>query len=321
MAGAQWSREGSSRNVFWLLRYLLLFFRLRKEAKNRKIGALIIQSPLFVLVSFLLVNSFAKRRVWLMPNVIGINYPFGINRLIYQFCTKVANLIVLPNSHFTGTSIGGPKFFEKVIYPGVDCCHYQPESLKTDIRAKLKIPSNSVVFCIASSITPIKGHREFIRALALADTGVNRPHLMVCGGPTNTQYFQELEDLAYNTGLEGRVHFVGAVNDLRPYFLSCDVLVNPSKCAEGFGLSVVEAMSCGLPVIAHDLGGPGETVVDGKTGWLFAPCDVATMSMTIERCMEDLPKWKSFGRLASERAAQLFSSEKFIDEIARILSE
>jgi glycosyltransferase involved in cell wall biosynthesis len=99
------------------------------------------------------------------------------------------------------------------------------------------------------------------------------------------------------------------------------VLVNPSKCAEGFGLSVVEAMACGRPVIAHNLGGPGETIVDGKTGWLFAPFDVATMSLTIERCLDDRPKWKSFSREGSERAAQLFSSQKFIDEICGLLSE
>ena len=90
------------------------------------------------------------------------------------------------------------------------------------------------------------------------------------------------------------------------FFQSLDVLLLPSRF-ESFGLTYVEAMACGLPVIASRLGGHQMSVVDGQTGLLFEPGNVGDLADKLGRLLDDPElRWR-LGQAARERATAEFS--------------
>src|SRR6185436_14775046 len=96
-------------------------------------------------------------------------------------------------------------------------------------------------------------------------------------------YAASLRTLAAELGLAHRVDFVGFVADVNAEFARLDVLVVPSLVPEGFGLTVVEGMAAGVPVIAPDAGGPAEVITDGVDGVLVPAGDTAALATALAR--------------------------------------
>ena len=94
-----------------------------------------------------------------------------------------------------------------------------------------------------------------------------------------------LQALARRAGVEGRVVFAGPVEDMAAAYAAADLVLAPSTLAESFGRGVVEAGAMGRVVLATPLGGPGETIIDGVTGWLVAPGDARALSDAIARAL------------------------------------
>jgi glycosyltransferase involved in cell wall biosynthesis len=116
---------------------------------------------------------------------------------------------------------------------------------------------------------------------------------------------EPLRELARRCGVAPRVHFAGAVGhgELRQLLSNCDLFLQPSKGEEAFGISVVEAMACGLPVFASDNGGLPEIVVDGHTGRLLPPGDVRAWTTAITAVASEpelLGRWGGAGRARAE---------------------
>jgi glycosyltransferase involved in cell wall biosynthesis len=114
---------------------------------------------------------------------------------------------------------------------------------------------------------------------------------------------------------------IGPVSDPVPYYLACDFVINSRIGAEPFGLSVVEAMMLGRPVLAHALGGPAETVVDGVTGWHTPDMSIASVTGTLERVMAERDRWQILGAQARERALVHFTLEAVAGRLLAMLRE
>ena len=97
-------------------------------------------------------------------------------------------------------------------------------------------------------------------------------------------------------GVKPRVRFLGWRDDVESLLASCDVFVCPSR-HEPLGNVVVEAMACGVPVVAYDIGGPGELVKNGSTGWLVPP---NWISISPIYCLSSSPKSYSIVKSALE---------------------
>jgi glycosyltransferase involved in cell wall biosynthesis len=122
-------------------------------------------------------------------------------------------------------------------------------------------------------------------------------------------YLQCLKD-QMTPEIARRVRFAGFVphDKLGTYFDEADILLNPSFW-ESFGRSLIEAMVCGLPVIATRVGGMPEIVEDGRTGYLVEAGDSPALAEAILRLLEDEPLRQSLGRAGRERAEKYFSWE------------
>ncbi|MCA1737211.1 MAG: glycosyltransferase, partial [Actinobacteria bacterium] len=138
---------------------------------------------------------------------------------------------------------------------------------------------------------------------------------LVGSGPMMNFVLQKIEDL----DLADRVEVTGAVPDVRPHLAWADLLVLTSK-TEGLPGAVLEAAAAGVPSVAFAVGGTGETILDGVTGRLIVPGDLAGMVGAIEK-MADPEQRAAFGRAAREMVRRAFTLEDSIRHHHELLLE
>ncbi len=115
--------------------------------------------------------------------------------------------------------------------------------------------------------------------------------------------FEHLRTLRDHYGLRERVAFRGFAPDIRSVWADNHALVMPSR-AEGIPLSVVEAMLCGRPVLATDVGGHREWLTDGETGWIAKAPTPWALDEALERAWNHRPRWADMGARAHEVASE-----------------
>lgn len=140
-------------------------------------------------------------------------------------------------------------------------------------------------------IQPLKGLDVAISALNLLPNSARPPHLVVIGGPSGGGGPAEVERLVQLTadlGLTSRVHFIAPVprDQLVSFYQSADAVLMPSR-SESFGLVAAEAQSCGVPVIAANVGGLPYIIEDGKSGILVTGHDPADYAAAISNVLTD----------------------------------
>jgi glycosyltransferase involved in cell wall biosynthesis len=119
---------------------------------------------------------------------------------------------------------------------------------------------------------------------------------------------QRLIERSEFLGVSERVVFPGWSERARDYLTTFDVYVQPSRL-EAQGISIVEAMFAGLPVVAADVGGVGGVVVHGETGWLVPPEDPPALAAAIRELLGDPARIAEMGRRGRQRALEHFSAE------------
>ena len=161
---------------------------------------------------------------------------------------------------------------EKVntIYNGVDCDRFAPQDASA-IRRELGIAADAPVVGILAALRPEKNHELFLAGAKEIRAAIPAAQFIVVGdGPKR----QELEQLAADLGIADAVRFVGSRSDVPALLAACDVVALTSH-NEASPVSILEALACGVPVVASNVGSVRETVVDGETGRLFPAGDLA----------------------------------------------
>lgn len=149
---------------------------------------------------------------------------------------------------------------------GVDPDSFAPHPKNLALRQQLGIPASAQVVISVGRLVGWKGLHTLIETLA----ELPQLHYLAVG---KGEARPELEALAQTLGVADRVYFAGEVahSQLPEYFNAADCFAQPSIGEEAFGISVAEAMSCGLPVLAADQGGLREVVDAPLTGLLLPP--------------------------------------------------
>ena len=150
-----------------------------------------------------------------------------------------------------------------------------------------------VVLGMVARFAPEKDQETLLRALPLLPSR----YRLVLGGDGRLR--PEAEALARSLGLGERVKFVGVVHDVQAFFRSIDLYVQSSN-ADGFSIVTVEAMACGLPVIASDIDGLRDTV--GRAEQLFPHRDAEALARLVRRIVEDPEAYRAASRHALENA-------------------
>jgi len=215
-----------------------------------------------------------------------------------------------------------------VIPPGVDVGHFYPipsDEAKTYIGLK---PEDRMILFVGR-IEPLKGVDTLIKAMScLQLKDESRPvHLAIIGGDPSaspedmTVEMARLQKLCEDLGLDQSVVFLGKRDqDKLPYYYSAaEVLVMPSHY-ESFGMVALEAMACGTPVIASEVGGLAYLVRDGETGFTIPAEEPDTLCEKLTWLLNDSELHARMSRRAVEYA-QDYAWEKIAKQIVDVYEE
>ena len=204
----------------------------------------------------------------------------------------------------------------QVIHNGVDADLFRPQGRNATLRRSLGAAPDDCLLASAGRLVGWKGTRVVIEALAQLPPRFRG--LVIGEGPEE----QRLRELAGTLGIGDRVRFIGRVPHAElPLVLSqCNLFAQPSIGEEAFGISVVEAMACGLPVLASNNGGLPEIVVEGETGHLLPPGEIAPWRDTIARIGADGALLDRLGSAGRSRAEAEFTWAANAEKLEAILA-
>lgn len=189
----------------------------------------------------------------------------------------------------------------QTVYNGLDLAEWS----SADREAKAE---GATLIATVGNIRRVKGHDVLVRAAALVAVKFPDARFSVAGEVLDADYFEELKGLVNELGLAERFHFVGGVKDLRGHLARADIFVLPSR-SEGFSNAIVEAMAAGLPVVATDVGGNAEAVMDEVTGFIVATEDASGLAAALLRLLAEPERAQAMGAAGKARAAEMFTTQ------------
>ena len=198
----------------------------------------------------------------------------------------------------------------EVIYNFVDTQLFRPRRCP-QLRAMIAADDEPVVMHV-SNLRPIKRVLDIVRAHRLVTQGTGARLVLVGDGPER----EAAAHLAGELDIAGKVSFVGRRDDVAAYLGCADVYVLASE-QESFGMSVLEAMSCGVAVVATRVGGLPELVVDGETGLLTPPGEVEPLAAAITGLLRDEDRRRALGDAGRQRAVTAFDTSVIVPHYER----
>lgn len=175
-----------------------------------------------------------------------------------------------------------------------------------DKRAQLAAPDEKIVVHV-SNFREVKRPLDVVSAFAIAARETKARLVMIGDGPE----LGACKELARELGIFERCTFPGTYDAIWELLPQADVFFLPSDY-ESFGLSALEAMACGVPVVASNTGGLPEVVEDGVSGFLHTPGNVDAMAASIRKLLSDDELAKKMGAAARERASSKFRREALL---------
>jgi glycosyltransferase involved in cell wall biosynthesis len=202
----------------------------------------------------------------------------------------------------------------RVIHNGADTGAFRPGADGTAVRGELGIPADALVVGHVARLTPWKGQRHLLEALARLAQDVPRARLLLVGSPVfdSDSYEKSLRARATELGLGERVVFAGYRRDVSRVLATMDVLAYPSVEKDNCPLSLLEAMATGLPVVAFDIPGV-RLVLDGPEAGLLVPVeDHAALAEALRRLLTEEGLRGRLGAGARRRVEQAFSLDAHV---------
>ncbi|HWK11103.1 MAG TPA: glycosyltransferase family 4 protein, partial [Vicinamibacterales bacterium] len=226
--------------------------------------------------------------------------------------------LLIVNSRYTDETV-------EPLYPGVP--HevvYAPVpraadgGLRADIRAALDVDASTPVVLIVSRFERWKGHPELIDALG----AIHEPWRLWIAGrpqrPDEVEYERHLRSLVDRTGIAPRTQFLGERRDVPALMRAADVHCQPNSVAEPFGLTYVEALYAGLPVVATAVGGALE-IVTRDCGLLVPPGEPGALTNALRQVISDPALRTRLGAAGPARAATLCDPARQLGSLASVI--
>ena len=190
-----------------------------------------------------------------------------------------------------------PNFVDPAVY---DRARYDP-------LLRRQLGEGKKVLMHISNFRPVKRVLDVIRIFHRVHAKMASTLVMVGDGPDRVAAEEEARAL----GIERDVLFLGRIDVVAPLLASADLFVLPTD-RESFGLSALEALACGVPAMAYDVGGIVEVIRHGETGMLHAVGDLEAMAASALEILGDARRWSSMSEAAAADVRTRFSLEKVV---------
>lgn len=205
---------------------------------------------------------------------------------------------------------------------GVDLDRFDPAKVSKDrVEALRKAwgvagSDRRTRILLAGRLTRIKGQLPLVRAAGLLAARGRKDFqvLLVGDDQGRSAYRAEVERAVRDGGLEDVVGVFGHCVDMPAAYLVADIVAVPSVIPESFGRTAVEPQAMGRPVVASDLGGMTETVVEGETGWRAAADDPEALAEALAKALDAGPRKRAaMGKAGQARVRRLYSARAMTD--------
>jgi phosphatidylinositol alpha-1,6-mannosyltransferase len=210
-----------------------------------------------------------------------------------------------------------------VVHPGTDPARFRPGVDAGALRERFGLADGGVRWLLTVARLELhKGIDTVLSALpAILERAPDVRYAVAGRGPAR----ERLEKLARKAGVADRVHFLGEIGDrdLPALYNLASVYVGPSRRAdrisvEGFGISLVEASACGLPVVAGNSGGVADAVRDGETGILVAPEDGVAVTEAVCRVLADRPLAERLAAAGRREVERYYNWDRVVRDLRAI---
>jgi glycosyltransferase involved in cell wall biosynthesis len=240
----------------------------------------------------------------------------GWDRRAWRIRTMLATAVMARNRDMQR------RFFSKrpyrkatLVLGGVDANRFSPTGEGGFPPALDRVIGDRPLIVSVAQLVRVKGHESLINAVAAMD-GV---HLALAGAEVDQPYAGELRQLVDQRRVGDRVHFLGAVGDVRPLLARAHVFVLSTSARdaheEGCPVALLEAMAAGKACIATDVAGSRDVIAHGQDGLLVPPDDAVALRSGLERLLADPAFQMSLGSAARQRVCNEFTLEREADQV------
>jgi N-acetyl-alpha-D-glucosaminyl L-malate synthase BshA len=172
---------------------------------------------------------------------------------------------------------------------------------------KTQVGKSKPILMHVSNFRTVKRVRDVVRVFAEVNRELPSVLVMIGDGPDRPAAEEEARML----GVANSVSFLGKLDQIAPLLAAADLFLLPSQ-SESFGLSALEALASGVPVIGSNAGGLPEVILDGETGVLCGVGDIPGMAAAALEILQNPKRWSEMSRLAATDARERFSRDAIV---------
>lgn len=232
-------------------------------------------------------------------------------RIAYRCVGRMSTMVAVSDDlrQFLVERVGIARKRVRVIYNGVDVSAPSDPVQLTRVRSELELGRWETVIGAVGSLYPVKGHKYLIRALPSILKEYPKTLLLIVG---RGELENELKAEVVRLNLQDHVQFLGFRNDIHTLLCLMNIFVMPSL-SEGLSMAILEAMAAGLPIVATNVGGNPEIVLDGETGFLVPPESSDILAERVVNLLRDPRRARDFGDRGKRRVAERFSLSAMVE--------
>jgi glycosyltransferase involved in cell wall biosynthesis len=247
-------------------------------------------------------------------------WPDSVNRLNRSLTGITDAFIGIADSHseYLRNCVKFPDHKVHVIRNGIDCSRFVPcPSARLDVRRELGLADQAPLIGVVAALRSEKNLGMFVRAAKKLRRSVPDAHWLIVGDGPQRPAIASLADILR---MKDRIHLLGTRHDTPRLLAALDVF---TLCSvnEASPVSILEALSCGVPVVATDVGSVKETVIDGETGLLVPSQDVEAMTAAVKQLLSSAELRCSMGTAGRELVLRTGSLQSMVEGYQRMMLE
>jgi len=201
-----------------------------------------------------------------------------------------------------------------LIYNGTETSNIHPSTTSVD-RTSLALSPEDFVIITVASLVENKGHHSLLDAINILSKKYRSIRLLIVGdGPLRSK----LEEYAKNLKISSLIVFTGLRKDVHSLLYLSDLFILCPMEREGLGVSIIEAMSMGVPVIGTSIGGIPELIENQVNGLLVPPCNSYELAVAIERLVVDKDQRNKMAEQAKEIYDKNFTAARMVHQIEQL---
>jgi glycosyltransferase involved in cell wall biosynthesis len=231
---------------------------------------------------------------------------FGLNRLKYRLVDHIVAISHRIRDVLLEDGLQSERI--EVVHSGIDPARFEGAAA-VDLRREFDLPAETLVVLNVAFFAEHKGQRFLVEAAPEILRRCPNAAIFLVG---EGELQPELEELAARLGVEKRVFFPGFRADVPGILRGADVYVMPSTM-EGLGTSVLDALCCGLPVVAARAGGIPEMITDDENGLLVPPSDSVAVADAVVRLLESPTERERLGAAGPRTVAAEYTVERMVE--------